>query len=96
MDLRILRLAMIEKNQEIPILVSQSNFSIKKAAKEAFSRACDKFGLTDSGNLENIKDSCRSSDRIIIVWQDFSINGGMNGVEYVHSFIAKVTMESVV
>ena len=68
-------------NETVQIVVSRNggepNFD--KACEQAYSLALQKFGCDDDGHFNNVKDSDRTSDRVVIEFKSYRHIGTMVG-----------------
>jgi hypothetical protein len=81
-------------NEKIDIKIhrsSEPNFD--KACEVAYQHALGRFGCTDAGHLDNVKDSERSRSTVVVEFVGYRHYGGMGGQYCFYSFTAWVEQE---
>jgi len=76
--------------QKVDIEIIRKELNFDKACDEAYQQAVFLFGCDENGYLENVKDSDRASDLVVLEFKLFQIVGSMGGVLYIYGFEAWV------
>lgn len=79
--------------EKIDITISRAggepNFD--RACEQAYKQALMRFDCDDCGHLNNVKDSQRSMDTVVVEFKGYKHYGGMGGQSCCYTFQAWVT-----
>lgn len=75
-------------NQKIRIIISRKEANFDRASDEAYNQALTRFGVDEDGYIKNVVDSWRSTDSLIVKFEEYSRIGNMCGQDHVYSFSA--------
>lgn len=70
--------------QSFPVVRTETGFD--KACDTAYEYALGLFGVDDCGHLTKVPDSVRSTDTIVVQFDNYRHTGCMVGQEYVYTF----------
>lgn len=79
-----------EVGEKIDIYVSRQEPNFDRACDMAYKMALMRFDCDDCGHLNNVKDSDRSSDSVIVEFKSYRHSGSMVGQSVDYCFVAWV------
>jgi len=85
---------MFEIEQRVQISVFRDEPNFDRACDNAYKQAIIKFGLDASGYFTRVRDSCRSTDTINVLFVSYHHGASMTGHVCTYIFFAWVSRES--
>lgn len=78
--------------EKVQVLVSRSGGEpgFDRACEQAYRQALDLFGCDEDGHLHYVRDSCRSTDTVVVEFARCRHYGNVGGQECVYEFVAWV------
>ena len=80
--------------QNVSIQINRIEGNFDRAMEEAYQQALYIFGCDSNGHLNNIKDSNRSTDSLIVEFKSYKKEGSMSGQNHTYEFISRVERSS--
>ncbi len=76
--------------EKVPIHISRQESNFDRACEAAYKYALMRFHADDDGYLNNVKDSERSTDSVVVEFVSYRHTGGMGGQSFQYEFVAWV------
>lgn len=76
--------------EKIDLHVERQEAHFDRACDAAYRMAMMRFDCDDCGHLNNVQDSCRSTDTVIVEFKSYRHTGSMAGQSHHYHFVAWV------
>lgn len=74
-------MAKFRAGQIVEIVIHREKPNFDRACEQAYIQACIMFGVDDDGHINNVENSERSTDSVVIDFKHFRYSGSMTGRE---------------